>query len=74
LLSTIGKRLAPVLPIPFNDVILAQRHGTTFTWATSHDQMDLKANNLPHASGLKPDWGQVLAGWKRRGGIVEATK
>jgi hypothetical protein len=73
LLSTIGKRLAPVLPIPFNDVILAQRQGANFTWITSHDQMDLKANNLPHGIGLKPDWAQVLNGWKKRGGVVVPT-
>lgn len=70
--STLGKALAPKLPPMFSDVILAVRDGTKFSWDTADANADLKARNLPIASGLVQDFGVIIAKWKSRGGIVEA--
>lgn len=69
--STLGRKLAPKLPIYFSDVVLAQRQGDRFTWSTAAVGADLKARNLRIADGLAPDFGQILETWKSRGGKIE---
>lgn len=68
--STLGRKLAPKLPIYFSDVVLAQRVGDKFTWSTAAIGADLKARNLPISDGLAPDFGQILTKWKSRGGRI----
>lgn len=69
--STLGRKLAPVLPRFFTDVILAKRAGTKFFWDTSDPQADLKARNLPISADLPPSFAPLIASWKKRGGIIE---
>lgn len=69
--ATLGRKLAPRLPIYFSDVILAQRQGTNFTWSTAAVGADLKARNLPIADGLTPTFAQIVTKWQSRGGIIE---
>lgn len=71
--GTLGKKLAPRLPRFFSDVILADKTGAKFTWSTAAVGADLKARNLPIADGLPPDFGQIVANWKKQGGTVIAT-
>jgi hypothetical protein len=68
--ATLGRKLAPKLPIYFSDVVLAQRQGDKFTWSTAAIGADLKARNLRIADGLEPDFGQIVSTWKSRGGRV----
>lgn len=69
--STLGRKLAPVLPRYFTDVILAKRAGTKFFWDTADPQADLKARNLPISPDLPPTFRPLVESWKRRGGIIE---
>jgi hypothetical protein len=69
--STLGKKLAPKLPSMFSDVVMAVKTGAQFTWDTSNNLADLKTRNLPIATGLKPDFGQIIAKWQSRGGKLE---
>lgn len=69
--STLGRKLAPKLPIYFSDVILAQRLGDKFTWSTAAVGADLKARNLPIRDNLPPDFAQIVDTWKSRGGVIE---
>jgi hypothetical protein len=69
--ATLGRKLAPVLPRFFSDVILSERQGTKFTWSTASVGADLKARNLPVADGLPPDFGAIIASWKKQGGVIE---
>ena len=72
--STLGRKLAPVLPRFFSDVVLSERQGTKFTWSTASVGADLKARNLPVADNLAPDFGSIIASWKRQGGIIEGEE
>ena len=72
MVSTLGRKLAPVLPRFFSDVILAKRDGEKFTWSTAAMNTDLKARNLPIADNLQPDFKQILATWVDHGGEVKA--
>jgi hypothetical protein len=69
--ATLGRKLAPRLPRFFSDVVLADKQGTKFTWSTAAVGADLKARNLPIADGLPPDFGQIIASWKKQGGLIE---
>lgn len=71
MVSTLGKKLAPRMPRFFSDTIHCQRKGTTFTWSTATVNVDLKARNLPIATGLVPSFEQVINGWKKQGGKLE---
>lgn len=70
--STVGKKLAPVLPRFFTDVILAKRVSTKFFWDTADPQADLKARNCPISGELPPSFGPLVQAWRGRGGLIEA--
>lgn len=71
MVATLGKRLAPKLPVLFSDVILAKRIGKEFTWDTASPEVDLKTRNLPIEAKLQPDFRQIVEKWQSRGGIIE---
>jgi hypothetical protein len=71
MVSTLGKKLAPVLPRFFSDVIMTERQGTKFSWSTAAPGAALKARNLPIADGITPDFAPLLAKWRSQGGILE---
>lgn len=64
--STLGRKLAPVLPRFFSDTILAKRDGTKYTWSTAATGVDLKARNLPLGEGLEPSFKPILTRWAGR--------
>lgn len=66
--STLGRALAPKIPIMFSDVILSVREGTKFTWSTANVLADLKARNLPIADGLPQNFKTIIDKWISRGG------
>jgi len=74
LLHTLGNKLAPVLPRTFNDCILTRREETNFFWSTLDPKADLKTNHLPLSNNLRPDIGQLLNGWLKRGGVISKTE
>ena len=71
--STLGRKVAPRLPRFFDDVILCKRDGETFTWSTAAMNTDLKARNLPIHDNIRPDFGQIVAAWRKHGGELSAT-
>lgn len=74
--STLGKKLAPVLPRFFSDVVLARRDGKNFSWSTAALNVDLKARNLPLADNLTPSFVPLYAAWRAKyaaGSAVSAS-
>lgn len=69
--SALGKKLAPKLPALFSDVILSQREIKKFSWSTVALGADLKTRNLPLEENIPQDFGQIVAKWRSRGGIIE---
>jgi hypothetical protein len=68
--STLGRKLAPVLPRYFTDVLLAKRQGIKFLWDSSDPQADLKARNAPISPDLPPSFLPLITSWKSRGGLI----
>ncbi len=71
--SALGRKLAPILPVNFSDVILAQRKGTTFSWTTADLQTDTKARHVPVQDTISPSFVQIIENWKKRGGQICPT-
>lgn len=71
--STLGRKLAPVIPRYFSDVILTGRDGTKFSWSTAALNVDLKARNLPIADGLEPGFERLIESWIKKGGIYSSS-
>ena len=63
--STLGRKLAPRIPRFFDDVVMCQREGSTFTWSTTAMNADLKARNLKWEAKLAPSFAQIV---ERRNG------
>jgi len=70
MVSTLGRKLAPVLPVNFSEVVMAKRVQGQFFWSTDEYDADLKGNYLPTASRIQPSFTPLLAEWSRRGGAV----
>lgn len=68
--STIGRKLAPVLPRNFTDVLLAKRIGTKFVWDSADPQADLKSRNAPIQAELPPSFAPLIKSWQSRGGLI----
>lgn len=71
MVSTLGRKLSPTIPINFGDVILAEREGSSFHWNTSDSRTDLKPGNLPISNKLPADFLPVFDAWVARGGKFE---
>jgi hypothetical protein len=73
MVASLGKALAPKLPPMFSDVILCVRDGgNKWTWDTGTPLADVKARNMPFASGQAADFGPLIKKWQSRGGSLEA--
>lgn len=71
MIKTVGKALAPEVPIYWSDVIQTKRQGSKFTWDTAGTNITVKARNIPIASGMAPSFVPLIEGWKKRGGVIE---
>jgi hypothetical protein len=67
--STLGKKLAPVLPRTFSDVIEATREGTDFFWRTDSMSVATKARNVPLKGKIEPSYTIIVDSWKKKGAI-----
>jgi AAA domain-containing protein len=71
--QSVGQKLSPQLPRKFDDVIVAKRVGDKYTWSTAELNSEGKGRNLPTKAGMPQDFGLVVEGWKRAGGVIEPT-
>lgn len=72
MVSTLGKKLAPVIPRFFDEVVEAVREGDKFRWSTITPNTVLKARLLPFGSNLTASFVGLVDAWKKNGGIIEA--
>jgi hypothetical protein len=71
--STVGQKLAPLIPPMFSDVIYCVRDGTKWTWNTSSPGVVTKARNLPWAEGMKPDFRPIFDKWQSRAAAATSS-
>jgi hypothetical protein len=70
MVSTMGRKLAPMIPPNFGDVVLATKSGNDFSWSTAESGYDLKGAFLPNSSKLPPSFGPLLKQWQANGGTL----
>lgn len=71
MVSTLGRKLAPLLPVNFSDVILSVKEGTNFYWDTASIAADVGSANLPLKAKQDPDFAPIFKRWRERGGVFE---
>lgn len=69
MVSTLGQKLAPLIPNNFPDVILAHRRQKEFLWSTLNGNFVLKHFHLPLQNDLKPSFLPLYEDWKKRNGV-----
>ena len=67
--STLGRKLGPIIPTYFQDVILASVSHGDFYWTTVSGDTDTVGRNLPLKDKMSPDFAPLLAGWKAKSGM-----
>lgn len=73
MVSTLGKKLAPKIPRPFSDVVLARRDAAKFTWSTIASGFRLKTRNFPFSNDIPPTFAPVVRAWQERIKAEEAA-
>lgn len=66
MVSTIGAKLAPKIPVMFSEVILASKRGDKWNWATTDMSADLKNRALPNSNTITPDFVPIIRAYEAR--------
>jgi len=66
MVSTLGNKLAPLVPANFSESVLAYRQGKEFLWSTLDSSAVLKHFYLPMANDLEPTFTQLHESWKAK--------
>jgi hypothetical protein len=74
MVATLGQKLAPKIPRPFSDVLLAKRKGGTFTWSTVEERYRLKTRNFPFSADIPPSFVPLVQKWHQRIRDEEAAR
>lgn len=74
MVATLGQKLAPKIPRPFSDVILAKREGDKFYWSTTETNYRLKTRNFAFSNKIEPTFKPLVEKWHRRIREEEAAK
>lgn len=74
MVATLGQKLAPKIPRPFSDVILAKRDGDKFSWSTTESNHRLKTRNLAFSNKIDPSFVPLVEKWHQRIRDEEAAK
>ena len=67
-IDTLGQKLAPDIPKPFDEVVYTTRERGNFKWSTERAQTDLKARILPFSDDLEPNFKQLWDNYKKMEG------
>jgi len=71
MVATLGQKLAPKIPRPFSDVLLAKRDGDKFTWSSIESGFRLKTRNFAFSGAIPPTFVPLVQKWKEK--IKEAA-
>ena len=67
-LETVGQKLAPKVPLPFDEVVFCQRKGSNVTWSTEERQTELKARLLPFSRDIRPSFQEIFNAYDKMHG------
>ena len=64
MVNALGKKLPPLVPRFFSDVILTVREADEFSWSTATANADTKARNLPWKTKQTPSFVPIINNWR----------
>jgi len=64
MVSTLGQKLAPIIPNEFTDVILCRERDGEYTWSTQENEYVLKHFYLPLSDNIPPTFKPLYEKWK----------
>lgn len=73
MVSTIGAKLAPQIPMFFSEVILSRRVGDKYLWSTKDASMDLKQRALPISDSLEQNFVPIIRAYEARKKLAAST-
>lgn len=78
MVSTLGRKLAPVIPRYFSEVILSKKTVTPpdkvrFHWSTLDAQADTKNRTLPLSNDLEPSFAPIVEAYHRRATFLKTA-
>lgn len=71
MVSTLGKKLAPLIPRFFDEVIESVREGDQFRWSTITINTVLKSRLMPFGAKLPASFVPLIQAWQSNGGVIE---
>ena len=71
--ATIGRKLAPVMSVNFDDHLYAERDGDKFTLTVADPEASTKARHFPLTGKHAPDFQTIYDRWVDLGGVIETT-
>jgi hypothetical protein len=72
--ATLGRKLAPKIPRPFSDVLLAYRQGSAFWWSNVTPQYTLKSRHFAFSDKIPPNFAPAVKAWKDKIAAEAAAK
>lgn len=66
MVSTLGQKLAPKIPRPFSDVVLAIREADKFRWSTTTSGYKLKTRNFAFSDQIPATFKPVVEAWRKQ--------
>lgn len=67
MVKAIGKAMSDDIPQLFSEVIYSRREGLEWLWDTAAIGVTTKTRYLPISGKIKPDLGQIMEKWQKRG-------
>ena len=64
--DTLGNKLAPQIPKPFDEVVMTKRSQGKFSWSTEEAMTDLKARILPFSSQIEPNFKTIYEAYEKK--------
>ena len=66
MVSTVGKAIAPDVPIPFSEVVLTKQENGSFSWSTLDNSALLKRRTLPLKESIEPSFVPLVEAYRAR--------
>jgi hypothetical protein len=71
---SIGKKLSPVLPRFFSEVVYVYREGTSFWWSTATLNVSTKQRSLPISDKIPPSFEPIVSSYHNRLKLINSGK
>lgn len=73
MVKTLGKKLAPEIPLFFTDVIMAKHTPDGYSWSTVEYNCDLVGRNIEQGAKLPPTFVPLIKNWRKKAEAMQSA-